>query len=83
MKIGKTAAFAMGGGIILLQIAQQKGYIVIDWEKIRRNAEKVTEKVEESSYNNHSWINQVRNFAFQNSCFAAGFLGGFLIGLAT
>lgn len=47
MKIGKVAACAVGGGIIMLQIAAHQGYIKINWDKIMRKAEKITDKVEE------------------------------------
>lgn len=47
MKIGKVAACAVGGGIIMLQIAAHQGYIKIDWDKVMRKAEKITDKVEE------------------------------------
>ncbi|XP_055590284.1 FUN14 domain-containing protein 1 [Uranotaenia lowii] len=48
MKVGKMAAIAVGGGIILLQIANQQGYIQIDWNKIHKKVDKVTDKVEEA-----------------------------------
>lgn len=61
LKVGKTAAFAVGGGIILLQIAQQKGYIKIDWTKIKEKAESSTEKVESTySKDTSKWIGKVR-----------------------
>lgn len=47
MKIGKVAACAIGGGIIIMQIAAHQGYIKINWDKIMRKAEKITDKVEE------------------------------------
>ncbi|KYN14440.1 FUN14 domain-containing protein 2 [Trachymyrmex cornetzi] len=47
MKIGKVAACAVGGGIIMLQIAAHQGYIKINWDKIMSKAEKITDKVEE------------------------------------
>ncbi|XP_031831031.1 uncharacterized protein LOC116426350 isoform X2 [Nomia melanderi] len=47
MKVGKMAALAFGGGIIMLQIAAHQGYIKIDWDKIQKKAEKITDKVEE------------------------------------
>ncbi|XP_076752631.1 FUN14 domain-containing protein 2 isoform X2 [Xylocopa sonorina] len=47
MKVGKIAAFAVGGGIIMLQIAAHQGYIKINWDKIQKKAEKITDKVEE------------------------------------
>ncbi|XP_017758160.1 PREDICTED: FUN14 domain-containing protein 1 isoform X2 [Eufriesea mexicana] len=47
MRVGKIAAFAVGGGIIMLQIAAHQGYIKINWDKIQKKAEKITDKVEE------------------------------------
>ncbi|XP_020290552.1 FUN14 domain-containing protein 2 [Pseudomyrmex gracilis] len=47
MKVGKVAACAVGGGIIILQIATDQGYIKINWDKIKNKAEKITDKVEE------------------------------------
>lgn len=47
MKVGKVIAFSVGGGIIILQIAATQGYIKINWDKIQRKAEKLTDKVEE------------------------------------
>lgn len=47
MKVGKTAALALGGGIILLQIANEKGYININWDKVNKKLDKVSDKVEE------------------------------------
>ncbi|CAH1153538.1 unnamed protein product [Phaedon cochleariae] len=47
MRVGKTAALALGGGIILLQVANEKGYIKINWDKVNKNLDKVTDKVEE------------------------------------
>lgn len=47
MKVGKVAAFAVGGGIIILQIAAHQGYIKINWDKVQKKAEKITDKVEE------------------------------------
>lgn len=48
MKVGKMAAVAVGGGIILLQIAHQQGYIEIDWNKIYKKVDKVSDKVEKA-----------------------------------
>lgn len=48
MKVGKTAAMALGGGIILLQVAHQQGYITVDWKKITRKIDKVSDKVSEA-----------------------------------
>lgn len=47
MKVGKVAACAVGGGILLLQIAAHQGYVKINWDKIQSKAEKITDKMEE------------------------------------
>lgn len=48
IRIGKTTALALGGGIILLQIASEKGYVKINWDKVNKNMNKVADKVEET-----------------------------------
>jgi FUN14 domain-containing protein 1 len=48
MKVGKTVAIALGGSILLLQVANQQGYINIDWNKINKKVDKVTDKIEET-----------------------------------
>ncbi|XP_056633451.1 FUN14 domain-containing protein 2-like isoform X2 [Diorhabda sublineata] len=84
MKVGKTAALALGGGIILLQVANEKGYIRINWNKINKNLDKVVDKVEEQiTGESSSWTDKVMNFARNNTPFSSGFIGGFLIGLAS
>lgn len=47
MKVGKVAACAVGGGILILQIAAHQGYININWDKIHSKAEKISDKMEE------------------------------------
>lgn len=47
MKVGKVVAFSVGGGIIMLQIAANQGYIKVNWDKLQKNAEKLSDKVEE------------------------------------
>ena len=34
-QVGKMAAATVGGSLILLQIAHHKGYIKVDWNKVR------------------------------------------------
>lgn len=48
MKVGKVAAIALGGGIILLQVAHQQGYVNVNWNKITRKVDKIADKVEEA-----------------------------------
>lgn len=60
MKFGKFAAFAIGGSIILIEIAHQEGFIKIDWPKLTRGVDKIAEKMESSiSGQDPSWIDKV------------------------
>lgn len=46
MKVGKVAAMAVGGGIILMQVANHKGYINVNWEKITKKVDEQVDKIE-------------------------------------
>ncbi|XP_045481847.1 FUN14 domain-containing protein 1-like [Harmonia axyridis] len=80
MRIGKTTAMAVGGGIILLQIANEKGFIKINWDKVNQNIDKVEDLVNRDQ---STWMNKITKFAARNSTFTSGYLGGFLIGLGS
>ncbi|XKL66664.1 hypothetical protein PGB90_010084 [Kerria lacca] len=49
IKLGKATAAAIGSGIILLQIANHNGYIKINWDKVTKKAEELSEKIDEKS----------------------------------
>lgn len=60
MKIGKIAAVGLGGGVILLHIASQKGYIDINWDKINKKVDKITDKIEkEATGRSPDWFEKV------------------------
>ncbi|GLH14388.1 Uncharacterized protein GBIM_18804 [Gryllus bimaculatus] len=60
MKVGKMAAVAVGGGIILLQVANHKGYININWDKVYKQVDKVADKAEERiSGQSPNWMEKV------------------------
>uniref|UniRef100_A0A1B6CZR6 FUN14 domain-containing protein n=1 Tax=Clastoptera arizonana TaxID=38151 RepID=A0A1B6CZR6_9HEMI len=83
MKVGKAAAISVGGGIILLQIANHNGYVKVNWDRIYRNVEDQVDKIEASSSTKGPKIlDKVYNFAQENTYMAASFVGGFLIGTA-
>ncbi|XP_034943658.1 FUN14 domain-containing protein 1 isoform X2 [Chelonus insularis] len=83
MKVGKIAAFSVGGGIILLQIAANHGYIKINWDKIQDKAEKLSDNIEEKiTGEGPKLIDKVGLWCRQNTYVATSFLGGFFIGLA-
>ncbi|XP_029674843.1 FUN14 domain-containing protein 2 isoform X3 [Formica exsecta] len=83
MKVEKIAACAVGGGIIMLQIAAHQGYIKINWDKITRKAEKITDKMEEKiTGEGPKFMDKVGKLWKKNSFIATSFLGGFIIGLS-
>lgn len=82
-KFGKLLAVALGGGIIALQVANHQGYITVNWDQIMRRVDKVADKVEERvNKEGPKWMDKVGVFARRNTCLAAGFLGGFFIGMS-
>lgn len=84
MKVGKVAAVAAGGGILLLQLASHKGYININWDKLCRQVDKASDKIEkQATGKGPGFMDKVKEYAAKNSYLAAGFAGGFLIGVAT
>ncbi|CAH4031104.1 unnamed protein product [Pieris brassicae] len=84
MKIGKLAAVGLGGGVILLHIASQKGYVDINWDKINKKVDKITDKIEkEATGKSPDWFEKVFLFVKANSYYSAGFAGGFFFGIAS
>ena len=79
MKLGKTAAAVTGGGLLIAQIAHSQGYGNMDWKKIKAKAEETT-KALDSKYNQTKFASYAKEISDKNTYFAAGFVGGFLIG---
>jgi FUN14 domain-containing protein 1 len=48
MKVGKVVAITVGGSIILLQLAHQQGYVSIDWSRITKKVDTISDKVSET-----------------------------------
>ncbi|KAK9758504.1 FUN14 family [Popillia japonica] len=62
-RIGKVVAIAVGGGIIILQIANDQGYININWDKVNRKVDKVVDKVEEQlTGEGPSWMDKAERY---------------------
>lgn len=60
MKIGKIAAVGIGGSVILLHVASQKGYIDINWDKINKRVDKISDKIEkETTGKSADWFEKV------------------------
>ncbi|OCT94730.1 hypothetical protein XELAEV_18012420mg [Xenopus laevis] len=85
-KVGKLAATAVGGGFLLLQIASHGGYIQIDWKRVEKDVNKAKRKIKKEA-NKTPEINTVieksTDFFKKNIVVSGGFVGGFLIGLAS
>lgn len=61
MKIGKVAAVGIGSGVILLHLANQKGYVDINWDKINKRVDKISDKIEkETTGKSPAWFDKVR-----------------------
>lgn len=63
MKVGRSAAFAVGGSIILFQLAQHTQFINTDWEKVKQKMENTTKKFD-ASYSSKApaWKANVSNY---------------------
>ncbi|KAH0630984.1 hypothetical protein JD844_004435 [Phrynosoma platyrhinos] len=89
-KVGKLAATAVGGGFFLLQIANHTGYIKIDWQMVERDVNKAKEQLKfRSSPSNElppevkNRVDEVIRFLKKNVILTGGFVGGFLLGMAS
>lgn len=86
-KVGKLAATAVGGGFLLLQIASHGGYIQIDWKRVEKDVNKAKRKIKKQANKSvpeiHNLIEESTDFLKQNIVVSGGFLGGFLLGLAS
>lgn len=72
VKIGRVAAFGLGGSVILLHFANELGYINVNWERIK-----------ESAGQSQAWLDWLFRFVKQNSCYSVGFVGGLCFGIAS
>ncbi|XP_023579614.1 FUN14 domain-containing protein 1-like isoform X1 [Octodon degus] len=86
-KVGKLAATAVGGGFLLLQIASHSGYVHIDWKRGEKDADKVKRQIKKRAKKAAPEVNRVMEeateFMEQNMVISSGFVGGFLLGLAS
>lgn len=68
-KVGRVAAIALGSGIILFQIANDQGYIKVDWSKINKNFDRAADKVHTTvSGESTKWLDKVCIFNISRIC---------------
>ncbi|XP_065176361.1 FUN14 domain-containing protein 2-like [Sycon ciliatum] len=93
-RVSTTAAAAVGGGLILIQLAARAGYVSINWRRLERDTKHQWEQVKEQTARAavgteiggrslQSWTREVGQFAKDNVAVSGGFLSGFLLGLAS
>ncbi|XP_026233227.1 FUN14 domain-containing protein 1-like [Anabas testudineus] len=86
-KVGKVAATAVGGGLLLLQIANNSGYIQVDWKRVEKDVNKAKKQLKKSTDQAGPELNTLfeksTEFVKKNIVVTGGFIGGFLLGLAS
>ncbi|KAH0500402.1 FUN14 domain-containing protein 1 [Microtus ochrogaster] len=86
-KVGKLAATAVGGGFLLLQVASHSGYVQIDWKRVEKDVNKAKRQIKKRANKAAPEINNIieeaTEFIKQNIVISSGFVGGFLLGLAS
>nr|CAG4644287.1 EOG090X0D3U [Lepidurus arcticus] len=84
LRMGRVAATALGGSLLLIQFASYKGYIKINWSRVNKDLEKATNKLTSPSDGKklEKALDKARQFAFHNGYLSSGYVGGFLLGLA-
>lgn len=84
MKAGKMAATAVGGSLLMLQIAHHKGYIKVDWAKMTNDSASLADRVKDKlTLRSRSGMQKFQDFAAENVYLAGGFTGGFFLGIAS
>lgn len=73
-KVGRLAAFTIGGAIILLEVANEQGIIKIDWSRLYRKVDEAGDKVQETLTGEApKWMDKV-SFWFERLFFFQLFL---------
>uniref|UniRef100_A0A8C5HPC0 FUN14 domain-containing protein 2 n=1 Tax=Gouania willdenowi TaxID=441366 RepID=A0A8C5HPC0_GOUWI len=86
-KVGKLAATAVGGGLLLLQIANNSGYIQVDWKRVEKEVNKAKKQLKKGTNQAvpelNTFVDKATAFVKKNIVVTSGFAGGFLLGLAS
>ncbi|XP_056099493.1 FUN14 domain-containing protein 1-like [Rhinichthys klamathensis goyatoka] len=86
-RVGKITATAVGGGFLLLQIANHSGYVQVDWKKVEKDVNKakrhLKKKANKATPEINTFIEEASEFVKKNIVVSSGFAGGFLLGLAS
>uniref|UniRef100_A0A2K6L4D4 FUN14 domain containing 1 n=1 Tax=Rhinopithecus bieti TaxID=61621 RepID=A0A2K6L4D4_RHIBE len=80
-KVGKLAATAVGGGFLLRQIASHSGYVQTDWKGVEKAVNKAKRQIKKRADKAAPEINNL--IEEQHIVISGGFVGGFLLRLAS
>ncbi|XP_073671326.1 FUN14 domain-containing protein 1-like isoform X1 [Paramisgurnus dabryanus] len=86
-RVGKVAATAIGGGFLLLQIANHSGYVQVNWKKVEKDVNKakrhLKKKANKAAPEISTFIEEATESVKKNLLISSGFVGGFFLGLAS
>ncbi|XP_069568202.1 FUN14 domain-containing protein 1 isoform X1 [Brachyistius frenatus] len=86
-KVGKVAATSVGGGLLLLQIANNSGYIQVDWKRVEKDVNKAKKQLKKGTDKAgpelNTLVDKSTEFVKKNIVVTSGFIGGFLLGLVS
>lgn len=86
-KVGKVAATAVGGGLLMLQIANNSGYIQVDWKRVEKDVNKAKKQLKKGTNQASTEFDTVfkksTDFVKKNIVVTSSFVGGFLLGMAS
>lgn len=86
-KVGKVAATAVGGGLLMLQIANNSGYIQVDWKRVEKDVNKAKKQIKKGTNQAATELDTVfqksTEFVKKNIVVTSSFVGGFLLGMAS
>ncbi|XP_064455576.1 FUN14 domain-containing protein 1-like [Ornithodoros turicata] len=83
-KAGKVAATVIGGSLLLFQVAQHQGYIKVNWSRLNKDVQQAkNELTRRTNKKLPKVVDEGRQFVKDNIFLATGFLGGFLLGMAS
>jgi len=67
MKVGKMAATAIGGSLLLLQIAHHNGYIKVNWNRVTEESNSVAAKIKDKlKIRSRNGMEKFMDFASEN-----------------
>merc|ERR1712080_441903 len=84
-KIGKTALVLVGTAAIMIPLAEQSGYLHINWKKVEKDAKNITKKNKKdvnTTVNSNLTKIDVPKLVQRNPNAMLSLLGGFILGLA-